>query len=273
MTNPGRRRLASRLDNVSTSGIREIYEALNAWTASAPGRRPIPFHFGMPDFDTPAHIKAALYQAVDAGFVKYTSSRGIPDLLAAVARKLERENGIVADPGRHLVATCGANEAISATILALIDPGDEVVIPDPAWPHYEQCIRMAGARPVRCAADMDRGFALTVEALAGCLSDRTRMIVINSPNNPTGAIMTRDEVSAIATLARDRNVWLMSDEAYERIIFEGEHVSPAALPGMSETVITVGCLSKTVRDDRVADRLRVRARSRLRGDQPRDPTP
>ena len=106
MTPGGRRRPASRLDNVTTSGIREIYEALNAWSAAVPGRRPIPFHFGMPDFDTPEPIKQALYDAVAAGFVKYTSSRGINDLLIAVARKLQRDNGIAADPDRH--ADCDA---------------------------------------------------------------------------------------------------------------------------------------------------------------------
>lgn len=245
MTPSARLRPARRLDDVSMSGIREVYERLNAWTAGGAGRQPIPFHFGMPDFDTPAHIKQALYEAVAAGFVKYTSSRGIPDLLEALARKLQRENNIVADPARHLIATCGANEAISATILALIDPGDEVIIPDPAWPHYEQCIRMAGATPVPCALDASRGFALTADAVAERLSPRTRMIVVNSPNNPTGAVMTRGDVAAVAALARDRGLWLMSDEAYERLIFDGEHVSPGSLPGMADTVVTIGCLSKT----------------------------
>jgi aspartate/methionine/tyrosine aminotransferase len=239
------RSVAHRLDDVEVSGIREVYEALTTWAAAEPGRRPIPFHFGMPDFDTPAHIKQALYEAVASGFVKYTSSRGIPDLLDALARKLARENGIIVDPARHLVVTCGANEAIGASILALVDPGQEVIIPDPAWPHYEYCIRLAGATPVRCTLDRDRGFAMTADLVEACITPRTRMILVNSPHNPTGAVMARDDIAAVASLARDRRLWLLSDEAYERLLFEGEHVSPASLPDMQDTVITVGCLSKT----------------------------
>jgi aspartate/methionine/tyrosine aminotransferase len=238
-------RIARRLDSVDLSGIREIYEALTAWAAAAPGRRPIPFHFGMPDFDTPAHIKRALYDAVADGFVKYTSSRGIPDLLDAVARKLARDNGITADPSRHLVVTCGANEALAAAILALVDPGQEVIIPDPSWPHYEYCIRLAGAMPVRCPLDHERAFSMSADGVASRITPRTQMIVVNSPQNPTGAVMSRQDIGEIALLAREAGLWLLSDEAYERLIFEGEHVSPASVPGMADTVVTVGCLSKT----------------------------
>jgi aminotransferase len=239
------RGVARRLDHVEVSGIREVYEALTAWASGAPGRRAIPFHFGMPDFDTPGHIKQALYEAVARGFVKYTSSRGIPELLEALARKLARENGIVADPHRQIVVTCGANEAIGAAILALADAGDEVIIPDPAWPHYEYCIRLAGAVPVQCALEAANTFAMTADRVAPLITPRTRMIVMNSPHNPTGAVMSRDDIAALARLARDRGVWLLSDEAYERLVFEGEHVSPASLPDMGDTVVTIGCLSKT----------------------------
>jgi len=242
-TSPGRRAVARRLDEVHVSGIREILEALTKWSAG--GGRPIPFHLGMPDFDTPVHIKRALFAAVDAGYVRYTRSKGFPDLLAALARKLERENGIRTDPERNLIATCGANEAISVTIQALVDPGDEVILPDPAWPHYEYCIRLAGAIPVPCPLQESRGFAIDPEDVRARFSSRTRMVIINSPHNPTGAVMPREEIAAIARLAQDRGAWLLSDEAYERILYEGEHVSPASLPGFEDTVLTVGCLSKT----------------------------
>jgi aspartate/methionine/tyrosine aminotransferase len=238
-----RRQPAARLAGVEISGIREILETLTAW--SHPERKSIPFHLGMPDFDTPLHIKQALYDAVAAGFVRYTASKGTPDLLAAFARKLERENRIKVDPGRQLVATCGANEAISVAIMALVDPGDEVILPDPAWPHYEYCLRLAGAVPVRCSLREEDGFALKPEAVASVWTDRTRMVVINSPHNPTGAVMPPADIEAIARLARERGAWLLSDEAYERILYEGEHLSPASLPGMDDTVLTVGCLSKT----------------------------
>ena len=236
------RRPARRLDDVEISGIREVLEVLTAWSGEG---KPIPFHMGMPDFDTPQHIKQALYDAVDEGFVRYTSSLGIPDLRAALARKLARENGIQADPDRNLVVTCGANEAISAAILALVNPDDEVILPDPAWPHYVYCLRLAGARPVQCSLREEEGFAMTPEAVNSLWSDRTRMVIINSPHNPTGAVMSREQIEAIATMARDRGAWLLSDEPYERMVYEGEHVSPASLPDMEDAVLTVGCLSKT----------------------------
>ncbi len=232
------------MDGVPLSGIREIFDALAAWAVRHPGETPVPFHVGMPDFDTPQHIKEALYAAVREGFVGYTGSRGIPELLAAIARKLARENGVVADPARQIVVTCGANEAISAAFSALLDPNDEVIVGDPAWPHYEACVHMAHARLVRCPLREARGFAIDPADVAALWSPRTRMVVINSPHNPTGAVMSAGDIREVAALARARGAWLLSDEAYERIVFDGVHLSPASLPGMEDTVITVGCLSK-----------------------------
>jgi len=239
----GRRAPARRLDQVHVSGIREVYEAL--LRAEARGQRTIPFHFGLPDFDTPAHIKQAATAALDAGFVKYTSSQGIPELRAALARKLARENGVEVDPATDLVVTCGANEAISASISALVDPGDEVILPDPAWPHYEYCLRIAGATPVYCRLNEARGFEMHPDEVAALWTPRTRMVVVNSPQNPTGAVMSPADLEAIARLAHDRGAWLLSDEAYERLVFDGEHVSPASFAGVRDSVLTIGCLSKT----------------------------
>ncbi|CAN5679974.1 pyridoxal phosphate-dependent aminotransferase [soil metagenome] len=239
------RRPAERLDHVYLSGIREIYESLTRWAAAAPGRKPIPFHFGMPDFDTPEHIKAAAVAALDDGFVRYTSSLGIPELRAALTRKFARENGIIVDPESELVVTCGANEAISAAVTALINPGDEVIIPDPAWPHYESCLLLAGATPVRCPLRESLGFEMDPDDVAALWTSRTRMVVINSPHNPTGAVMAPEAVNAIADLAQNRGAWLMSDEAYEHLLFEGVHASPAARPEVRDSVLTIGCLSKT----------------------------
>lgn len=238
-----RRVPARRLDQVELSGIREIYEALTAW--SGDGRRSIPFHFGLPDFDTPAHIKAAAVAALDSGFVKYTASQGIPDLRAALARTLRRENGITIDPDREVVVTCGANEAIAAAITALVDPGDEVILPDPSWPHYEYCLRLAGAVPVYCPLSEVDGFEMDPERVARLWTARTRMLVINSPHNPTGAVLPPATIAALAALCERRGAWLLSDEAYERLVFDGAHLSPASLPEAGESVLTIGCLSKT----------------------------
>src|SRR4029453_15137343 len=158
---PASRRPATRMRHVEISGIREIYEALTRWAAG--GGRPIPFHFGMPDFDTPAHIKEAAVAALDAGFVRYTASQGIPEPRSALARKFARENRFDVDPEPPIVVTCGANEAISATIAALVDPGDEVIVPDPAWPHYEYCLELVGARSVHCVLRESNGFEMRVE--------------------------------------------------------------------------------------------------------------
>ena len=237
------RRPAARLDHVEISGIREIYEALTRWAAG--GGRPIPFHFGMPDFDTPAHIKRAAVDALDAGFVRYTASQGIPELRLALARKLARENAFEIDPDREIVVTCGANEAISATIAALVDPGDEVILPDPAWPHYEYCLRLVGATPVRCVLRESAGFEMRSEDVMALWTPRTRMVVMNSPHNPTGAVMSPDTIESLARLVHDRGAWLLSDEAYEHFVFDGTHVSPASRPGVRDAVLTIGCLSKT----------------------------
>ena len=238
------RRLARHMADVELSGIRESFDTLAEWATRHPGETTIPFHVGMPDFDTPPHIKEALYQAVREGFVGYTASRGITPLLEAIARKLDRDNAVVADPTRHIVVTCGANEAVSAAMTALLDPGDEVIFGDPAWPHYEACLALVGARSVRCRLREEREFAMDPADVAKLWSPRTRMVIINSPHNPTGAVMSPGDVAEVAALARDRGAWLLSDEAYERIVFDGTHVSPASLPGMQDTVITVGCLSK-----------------------------
>lgn len=238
-----RRRPAERLDLVEISGIREISEALTRWASR--GGRPIPFHFGMPDFDTPAHIKRAAVAALDAGFVRYTASQGIPELRSALARKLARENGIEVDPDSQIVVTCGANEAISATIAALVNPGDEVILPDPAWPHYEYCLRLVAATPVRCVLRESNGFQMRSEDVDALWTPRTRMVVMNSPHNPTGAVMSPDAIQSMAKLVHNRGAWLMSDEAYERLIFNGLHLSPGSIPGAGEAVLTIGCLSKT----------------------------
>jgi aspartate/methionine/tyrosine aminotransferase len=229
---------------VEVSGIREIYEALTR-SAAARNRRPIPFHFGMPDFDTPDHIKRAAVQALDEGFVRYTSSQGIPELRSALSRKLRRENGVEADPETGIVVTCGANEAISATITALVNPGDEVILPDPAWPHYEYCLYLAGATPVRCTLRESNRFEMDPEDVAGLWRPRTRMVITNSPHNPTGAVTSGDALATIGRLAYDRGAWLLSDEAYEQLLFEGTHFSPASLPEVRDAVLTIGCLSKT----------------------------
>jgi aspartate/methionine/tyrosine aminotransferase len=126
-----------------------------------------------------------------------------------------------------------------------VNPGDEVIIPDPAWPHYEYCLRLVGATPVRCTLRESAGFEMRAEDVDALWSHRTRMVVMNSPHNPTGAVMSPEAIDAVAHLVHDRGAWLLSDEAYERLLFDGTHRSPASIAGVRDAVLTVGCLSKT----------------------------
>jgi aspartate/methionine/tyrosine aminotransferase len=243
-TRTDRKHLAARMTDVQVSGIREVYEAVTRW-ADRTGGRLIPFHFGMPDFDTPIHVKHAAIRALEAGFVQYTSSAGIPELRQAVARKLVRDNGIPLDPASEIIITCGANEALSTSILALIDPGDEVILTDPSWSHYDYMLHLAGATIVRCPLRESEGFVMDPDTVAKAWTPRTRMLILNSPHNPTGAVTSPDSIAAIARFVHERGGWLLSDEAYESLVFDGSHFSPASIPELRDSVLTVGCLSKT----------------------------
>lgn len=201
---------------------------------------------GDPDFPTPQHIVAAARDAMDEGFTHYVSSRGIPDLLDAIAHKLKTENGLPLDaPGESILVTPSAKFALAATLLALVNPGDEVIVPTPAWVSYDAMIRLAGGIPVHVPLAPD-GFRLDAADMRRALTARTRLILVNSPNNPTGRVLAEPELRAIADVARDANLLVISDEIYERIVFDGAvHRSLGTLPGMFERTVTINGFSKT----------------------------
>jgi aspartate aminotransferase len=199
---------------------------------------------GDPDFPTPPHIVAAATAALEAGDTHYVASPGIVELRRALADKLRADNGVEYDPD-EIVVTPGGKPAIFLTLLALIDAGDEVLILDPGWVSYVPEVTLAGGTPVRVPLTADDGFALTEGRLRQGLSPRTKAIIVCTPNNPTGRVLTRAEAECVARLARERDLLVLSDEIYEKLLYDGaEHLSLAALPGMRERTITLNGFSK-----------------------------
>jgi len=189
---------------------------------------------------------AAARAALDApGSAFYSDTRGTPGLRRAIADKLAAENGFAAHPDREIVVTVGAKEALFATLLALVGPGDEVVLEDPGYLGFEPLIRLAGATPVRVELRAAEGFRLPIERLRAAIGPRTRVLLLCTPHNPTGRVLTADELQAVATLVRDTGLVAVMDEAYEHFVFDGRrHLSLAALPGMHARTVTIQTISK-----------------------------
>lgn len=231
---------AQRMENVPFSGIREIFEECNKLERD--GTDVVHLEIGRPDFDTPQPIKDAAKDAIDNGHVHYTSNYGISPLRDGIAAKLRSENGITYDP-KEIIVTAGATEAVFVTFLAFADRGDEVLIPDPAW-TYASGVQLGNATPVPYQLDAESGFQPDIESLEDAVSPKTQLLVVNSPQNPTGGVLDRDRAEAIRDFAVDNDLIVLSDEIYEKILYEGEHHSLAALDGMRERTITINGFSK-----------------------------
>jgi len=228
------------LETIPRSGIREIFDMA----------RGIPdlvhLELGEPDFPMPDHITEAAIQALRSGFTKYTPNAGIEELREAISEKLKRENEIEAEPNGEILVTAGSMEALSMSILSTVNEGDEVVIPDPGYVSYVAQVLFAGGIPVSVPLLETDDFRLTVENLEKVVTTKTRLVMMNYPSNPTGAISRQEDVKEIADFVTDRNILVVSDEPYERFIYPGgRHHSIAALPGMLERTITVFSFSKT----------------------------
>jgi len=234
----GRSIASARTLAVEPSPIRKLVDAISA----TPGV--VGLHVGEPDFDTPAHIKQAAAKALNAGYTHYTNTAGIPELREAIAQKLERENGIDVDPENEVLVTHGGYAAIYASLQALTDPGDEILLIEPAW-TYDGFIALAGGIKVPCGLN-GPGFELTRDALESKVSDRTKLILVSSPNNPTGNMFSREELEIVAEVAKARDLLVLSDEVYEKLIYDGlSHYSIASFPGMGDRTITANSFSKT----------------------------
>ena len=233
-----RRALASRTAPFQESVIREMTRLGDVAGA-------INLSQGLPDFDTPPEVLAAAIEAIRRGENQYTFPFGSLALREAVAAKYASYNGVIADPESEVTITCGVSEAIMSTILALSDPGDEVIILEPWYENYVPDCRMAGLTP-RFVPLRDADYTFDPDELRASFGRRTRLILLNTPHNPTGRVFTRSELETIAGLCREFDVIAIADEIYDRILFDGhQHVSMASLPGMQERAVTLGGLGKT----------------------------
>jgi aspartate aminotransferase len=204
----------------------------------------ISFGAGEPDFDTPERIKQAAEQAMRRGQTKYTEVGGIAELRAAVCTKFQRDNGLAYEPADVLISV-GAKHTLYNLAVALLDPGDEVLVPSPYWVSYPEQIRLVGAVPVPVATDERTGFDLDPDRLRAAVTPRTKLIVVNSPNNPTGAVFSAAALEAVARLALERGLWIVSDECYEPMTYEGRHASIAQLgPEVKARTLVVNTCSK-----------------------------
>ena len=243
MTVSPARRVASRMQTIGTEGAFAV--SARARALEAEGRPMIHLQIGEPDFDTPAHVREAAKRALDDGATHYAPFPGIPELRKAIAEDVTRRKGFPADPSQVFV-TVGGKGVMLYAILGLVDPGDEVIVPDPGYPIYESLTRFVGATAVPIPIRMENEFRLDVEELARLITPRTRLLIINSPANPTGGVLTRDDLERIAELAEEHDLWVMADEIYGRILYDGaEHISFASLPGMADRTIVLDGFSKT----------------------------
>jgi aspartate aminotransferase len=218
--------LAQRMKTLAPSSTLAVQAKAKALRAQ--GIDVISFGAGEPDFDTPPRIKEAAIQAMRRGQTKYTEVGGIPELRAAVCTKFARDNALAYEPADVLISV-GAKHTLYNAAVALLDPGDEVLVPRPYWVSYPEQITLVGAVPVAVPTEEGSGFDLDPDRLRAAVTPRTKAVIVNSPNNPTGAVFSRAALEAVARLAVERDLWVISDECYEPLTFEGRHVSIAQL--------------------------------------------
>ncbi|MEM3715681.1 MAG: pyridoxal phosphate-dependent aminotransferase [Candidatus Bathyarchaeia archaeon] len=234
-------RLADRMNIIKPSGT--IAMAEKARELARSGKKLYNLDVGEPDFDTPEHIKRAAIEALMSGFTHYTSSLGIIELRRAIAEYLKERRNIHVNPEKEIIVTPGAKHAIYCACMATLNPGDEVLVLTPTWPTHFTCVEAAGAKVVEVACG--ESYSLDEEVLKRSVSDKTRMIVVNSPNNPTGGVLSADELKAIADLAAERDLLVLSDEIYDEIVYDGFKVrSMASFDEIKENVILINGFSK-----------------------------
>jgi aspartate aminotransferase len=227
------------LDSVPFSGIIRIRDMMYSV------KDPFRLDQGDVSFDAPDTVKSAMHRAIDENRSHYLQTTGVPRLLDLLAGKLRQQNGIPIGASDEIMVTTGGIHALYVICRALLEPGDEVIIPDPEWPPAAGNILAAQGVPVPCALHEHLGWRYDLDELASKIGPKTRAIYINSPNNPSGGVLTRQDVEQISALCRAHDLWLISDEAYEDVVFEGEHVSPASLEGMYERTISFFTFSKS----------------------------
>ncbi len=235
-------RLAERMSRLGTETAFEVLARARALEAS--GREIIHLEIGEPDFDTPEFIRKAAQKGMDAGFTHYTPAAGLPEVRKVVAEHLSKKIG-VAYQAENIVITPGAKPVMFLSILALIEAEDEVIYPNPGFPIYESAANFVAGRAVPYPLEEKSGFRMEGEKLKKLITDKTRMLVLNSPHNPTGAVLGKTELEGIYEVIKNRkDIWVLSDEIYGRILYDSRHVSIASFPGMAERTIVLDGMSK-----------------------------
>lgn len=234
----------AKMKRVPFTGIRRVLEKANKLEAE--GRKIVHFEVGQPDFDTPANIKEAAKKALDQGVTAYSSNYGDIRLRRAIAEKLERMNHLKVDPTKEIMVTCGGEEAVAAALFALLEKGNEVLIADPSYIPYSSLTKIAEAEPVYVPLDEKNGYCFDLEKLEAAITNKTKLLILCTPGNPTGTMMDGESLRKLAEICCRHDILVLADEAYEQVLYDGnKHISMASLPGMWERTITVQSFSKT----------------------------
>lgn len=235
--------LTSRVSRLTISQTLAIVEKVR--TLQKQGKTIYDLSVGEPDHPSPAAVKQAGHQAIDENFTKYTAAAGIIELREAIVAKLKRDNDLEYTP-KQIVVGNGAKHILASALLALVEPGDEVIVPEPCWLSYPELVWLAGGEVVFAPTKVEDGFHLKAEVLERLITPRTKVVMLNSPCNPTGAVLAESEMEAIAEVLRRHRAYVISDEIYEYLRFDGRpHVSPAHFPGMAERTVVVNGVSKS----------------------------
>ncbi len=232
--------LSTAAQNAMPSGVRRMFELAKKYPDS------INLTLGEPGFITPDHIIEAGIKSLKAGKTKYTPNAGIKELRDAIAYKLEKENGIKCDPDKNLIVTAGATQALMLAMVTLVNPGDEVILQGPNWPDYMGQIDMVNAKAVYAKVDESNEFKMTADVIEPLITDKTKLIIINSPSNPTGGVLDYEDLKKIAELVKKYKIFIISDEPYEKLVYDGfTQKSLASIEGIEDYVLTINSFSKT----------------------------
>lgn len=232
--------LSAAANDAMPSGVRKMFELARQYPDA------INLTLGEPGFRTPPYILEAAIESLKQGETKYTPNAGIRPLRVAIADKLLRENGIACDPDKNLIVTGGATQALMLAMVTLVDPGDEVILQGPNWPDYKGQIDMVNGKAVYARVSEDNGFKMTADVIEPLITDKTKLIIINSPSNPTGGVLDEKDLKGIAELVKKYKVFVISDEPYEKLVYDGfVQKSLAAIPGIEDYVLTINSFSKT----------------------------
>ena len=227
---------SERVLSIEESGIRAIFNLV------VRSKDIINLSIGEPDLDTPSYIKDAAKEALDQGFTHYAPTKGYPDLLEAIAQKLKKDNGVDIDPEHEVMVTVGGTQAIFLALTALLREGEEVIIPSPAFVQYFAATKLAGGVPIEVRLNED--YTINPDSIRRAITKRSKLVILNSPSNPTGAVSGREKIEEAVSVAVEHGLMVISDEVYEKFIYEGQHFSPASIPEFKKHVLTVNSLSK-----------------------------